>query len=168
MAASRISPEQLQALAAADRQFDEATRVLRQELAAGERESATVDWLQANLGFHDVILEASGSELVTRLVQGVRRAFAGRLIWEPGSEIDRRYEQLVRQHTAIREALAAGAARGAAELSSEHVMFSWTLFEYILDATASSERRVRTPDPVLSEADPQSHPAPPPAASAGE
>lgn len=146
MAADRISPEQLRVLAEADREFAAATQALRQELAPAARESTTVDWLQANLRFHDVILEASGSELVSRMAQSVRRAFAGRLIWEPDSEIDRRYGQLVGQHTAIREALSAGASRGAAELSTEHVMLSWTLFESILDRTPAPAGKAQPAD----------------------
>jgi DNA-binding GntR family transcriptional regulator len=143
MAALRITEAQLEDLAVAERRFAAATDALRQELAPAERESHTFEWLQANQSFHDVILEASGSALVARLDRVVRHAFAGRLIWEPGSEIDHRYTQLARQHTAIREALAAGATRGAAELSAEHVIFSWTLFEHILDESAATAARGR-------------------------
>jgi DNA-binding GntR family transcriptional regulator len=141
MAAPRITDDQLRDLLEAEERFAECTDALRRELGAAEREAVTFDWLQANVRFHDVILEASGSELVARLARGVRRAFAGRSIWQPGSEVDRRYEQMVRQHTAIREALAARSPRGARELSAEHAMDSWSLLEHILNETAATGRK---------------------------
>jgi DNA-binding GntR family transcriptional regulator len=127
----------------AERRFAGSTDVLRRALDPEEREAVTFDWLQANIRFHDVILEASGSDLVTRMARGVRHAFAGRRIWQPGSEVDRRYEQMVRQHTAIREALAARSPRGARELSAEHVMDSWQLLAHILDEGADGGTRLR-------------------------
>ncbi|MGA7987859.1 MAG: GntR family transcriptional regulator [Candidatus Dormiibacterota bacterium] len=139
MAASVITDQQLEVLKEAEAAFAACTNALRRELTDSEREAATYDWLQANVRFHDVILQASGSELVDRLARSVRRAFAGRSIWRPASEIDALYEQMVRQHTAIRDALVARSPRGASELSSEHVLNSWTLLEHILDET--SDRR---------------------------
>jgi DNA-binding GntR family transcriptional regulator len=139
IAASVITDAQLEVLKEAEAAFAECTSALRRELTDSERETVTFDWLQANVRFHDVILQASGSELVDRLARSVRRAFAGRSIWRPASEIDSLYEQMIRQHTAIREALVARSPRGASELSSEHVLNSWTLLEHILDET--SDRR---------------------------
>ena len=143
LAASRITDPQLEALADAERAFAQCTEALRRELAEPDRQVITFEWLQANLRFHDVILHASGSELVDRMTRTVRRAFAGRSIWHPASEIDRLYGQMVHQHTAIREALVAHSPRGARELSTEHVLNSWTLLEHILDETAQPRRRRR-------------------------
>lgn len=147
LAASRITETQLDALAEAEARFAECTHALRRELTDPQRQAITFEWLQANVRFHDVVLQASGSELVDRLARTVRRAFAGRSIWRPSSEIDRLYEQMVRQHTAIREALVARSPRGARELSSEHVLNSWTLLEHILDETADPRHRRRRPPP---------------------
>ncbi len=148
MAAPRITEVQLCELRRAEQRFAHCTDVLRRDLAVSERETVTFDWLQANLRFHDIILDTSGSALVARMARSVRRAFAGRRIWQPGSEVDRRYEQMVRQHTAIREALAARSPRGARELSSEHAMDSWHLLELILDESAEPEKRRRSgPEP---------------------
>jgi len=145
MAASIITDAQLDELKEAEAAFAECTSALRRELTDSERETVTFDWLQANERFHDAILQASRSELVDRLTRSVRRAFAGRSIWRPESEIDSLYEQMTRQHTAIREALVARSPRGASELSSEHVMISWTLLEHILDETSDRRPQRRNP-----------------------
>jgi DNA-binding GntR family transcriptional regulator len=136
MAASRITEAELEELEAAEGTFARCTETLRGELADSEREAVTFDWLQANIRFHDIILRASGSELVEKLARSVRRAFAGRSIWRPDSEVDRLYQRMVRQHRAIRESLGARSPRGARELSSEHAMDSWRLLELILDESA--------------------------------
>lgn len=143
MAATRITDAQIEALEQAEVTFARCTSALRRELTDSEREAMTFDWLQANVRFHDAILEASGSELVDRLARSVRRAFAGRSMWSPASEIDTLYEQMVHQHTAIREALVARSPRGASELSIEHVHNSWTLLEHILDEADEPRARQR-------------------------
>jgi DNA-binding GntR family transcriptional regulator len=141
MAASRITDAQRDSLQEAEAAFAWCTSALRRPMTDSEREAMTFAWLQANVRFHDAILQASGSELVDRLARSVRRAFAGRSLWQPASEMDRMYEQMVRQHTAIREALVARSPRGASELSTEHVLNSWTLLEHILDETAEPRPR---------------------------
>jgi DNA-binding GntR family transcriptional regulator len=144
LAATRITDAQLDELREAEAAFARCTSALRRELTNSAREAMTFDWLQANVRFHDAILEASGSEVVDRLARSVRRAFAGRSMWRPESEIDSLYEQMSHGHTAIREALAARSPRGAHELSSEHVHNSWMLLEHILDEAEEPRARQRS------------------------
>ena len=136
LAAPIITDAELSELHVAEEEFARCTRSLRQDLPEEQREPVTVDWLQANFRFHDIILGAADSQLLAQLTRTVRRSFAGRTLWRPGSEVDRRYEQMVRQHAAIREALAARSPRGARELSSAHAMDSWGLLEHILEEVA--------------------------------
>ncbi len=136
LAAPRITDAELEELAAAERDFERTTDALRSDLEGDERQAVAFEWLQANTRFHDVILRGARSELIEQLARSVRRAFSGRSIWRPDSELDRLYARMVHQHAAIREALAARSPRGAREISSEHALDSWRLLEAILDEGA--------------------------------
>lgn len=141
LAAPRITAAELDELAAAERDFERCTEALRSELSADERQAVAFEWLQANVAFHDVILRAARSELIERMTRGVRRAFSGRSVWRPDSELDRLYARMVHQHAAIREALAARSPRSAREMAAEHTLDSWRLMEAILDHSAAPPPR---------------------------
>jgi DNA-binding GntR family transcriptional regulator len=88
--------------------------------------------MRANYGFHDVIYAAAGAPLVARAAKSARRTFLSQ--WRPGGpEIDELYEQNVRQHRAIRDAIAARSAAGARAVAHEHVLHSCRMLELILD-----------------------------------
>ena len=97
----------------------------------------TGEWMRANYGFHDVIYEASRAPLVARAAKSARRTFLSQ--WRPGGpEIDELYEQNVRQHRAIKDAIVARSAAGARAVAHEHVLHSCRMLELILDHVATS------------------------------
>src|SRR5471032_1516310 len=55
VAAERITNEDLDELEAAEKRFSGLTRALRARKPGDDRRSLTVEWMQANHGFHDVI-----------------------------------------------------------------------------------------------------------------
>ncbi len=55
VAAERITAADLEELATAERRFARLTRALRAREPGEDRRSLTVEWMQANHGFHDVI-----------------------------------------------------------------------------------------------------------------
>jgi DNA-binding GntR family transcriptional regulator len=134
LAAERITPEALDQLEAAERRFSRLTQDLRSREPGEERRSVMGDWVRANHAFHDVIYRASDAPLVERLAKSARRSFAGPGVWAPGDHsIDGLYQQNDQQHTAIRQALAAGSATGARSLAREHVLSSFRMLETILE-----------------------------------
>jgi DNA-binding GntR family transcriptional regulator len=133
LAVPRITREDLAQLAAAEERFAELTEeLLDRGRSEAERTQLTGDWVLANYRFHDVIYEAAAVPLVERIAKSARRTFLSR--WSPGGpEIDDLYRQNVRQHRAIRDAIAARSADGARALAHEHVLHSGRLLEVILE-----------------------------------
>ena len=135
LAATRMTPDTLAELAAAEEEFARCNAVLRSAGDPAEREAASYAWVAANERFHGVIIDAAGAPLVATMVASVRRVFSGQAAWAPGSAADTLYETNLRQHTAIRHALAAGNPAAARELMTDHIRDSWRLLEAILDET---------------------------------
>jgi DNA-binding GntR family transcriptional regulator len=139
--------EDVAALERAERRLSDLTEELRERSRAGRQDGALVgEWVRANHAFHDVIHECANAPFVTRLAKGARRTFFGQAVWAAGSDIDELYERNDRQHTAIRQAVAAGSAEGARALAREHVLSSGHMLEAILDQVeprAASGRRAR-------------------------
>jgi DNA-binding GntR family transcriptional regulator len=133
LATPRMTAEDLDALEQAEARFAELTgALLDRGRDEGERTRLTGEWMSANYGFHDAIYEASGAPLVARTAKRARRTFLSQ--WRPGGpEIDELYEQNVRQHRAIRDAIAARSAEGARAIAHEHVLHSCRMLELILD-----------------------------------
>ena len=59
---------------------------------------------------------------------------------EAGSEIDELYQQNVREHRAILDAIRARSATGARALAREHVLASCHLLEVILEQVGAQPR----------------------------
>ena len=137
-AAGRLTPADLERIDDANARFRAQTDLLRSEgLTSEERERASFAWNAANDAFHDAILAAADVPLIERMITGLRRVFSGESLWQPGSAADRLYECNVRQHDAIRFALAAGNADAARTLAHDHVLDSWELLRAVLaDAPA--------------------------------
>jgi DNA-binding GntR family transcriptional regulator len=137
IAVPRFTQAQLLALRAADAEFAELTvELLDRRRTEQERTHLTAEWVRANYRFHDVIYEAADVPFVERVAKSARRTFFSR--WRPGGpEIDDLYEQNVRQHHAILDAIAADSAAGARALAHEHVLHSCRLLEVILDHVGS-------------------------------
>ena len=145
LAVPRMGDRQLAELDEAAARFADLTRSLRGgEGDEQDRMRLTGEWMRANHAFHDVIYAAADSPLVERLAKGARRSFFGPAVWRPGGpELDSRYEQNVREHQAIRDAIAAGSATGARALAREHVLSSGRLLELILEHMSTQPRAGR-------------------------
>ena len=134
VAATKITPEQLQELDESEKRFAEISQALRAKEPGEERRSIMGDWVRANHAFHDIIYRAADLPLVEQLAKSARRTFSGPAVWAPGDEtIDELYLLNERQHTSIREALAARSPEGARALAREHVLSSFNLLETILE-----------------------------------
>ena len=145
LAAPKLTLEDLDELDAAERRFAELTTQLLRP-GAGDRGTLTRNWVQANHGFHDVIYRAAEVPMVERIAKSARRTFSGHAVWGTGgSGIDELYEDNVRQHQAIIEALRARSADAARLLAREHVMASFHLLETVLEqvGTPPPPRRLR-------------------------
>jgi len=145
LAAPKLTAPDLDELDAAERRFAELTTQLLRP-GEGDRGTLTRDWVQANHGFHDVIYRVAEVPMVERIAKSARRTFSGHAVWGTGgSGIDELYEDNVRQHQAIIEALRARSAAAARLLAREHVMASFQLLETVLEqvGTPPPPRRLR-------------------------
>ncbi|MEN3281484.1 MAG: hypothetical protein V7607_2624 [Solirubrobacteraceae bacterium] len=138
LAATRISAERLAALQAANSDFRRVTEQLDRPLADAERQSLNFAWLAINNRFHDEILHAAGSQLLTRMTRSIRKVVTGQRLWAPGSELARLHAQSAEEHAAISQALAARSPAGAKALAREHVEHAWTIVELTLSESGQS------------------------------
>jgi DNA-binding GntR family transcriptional regulator len=145
LAAPRLTAADLDELETAEQRFAELTaRLLRP--GGTDRGKLTREWVRANHGFHDVIYRVADAPMVERLAKSARRTFSGHAVWGTGgSGIDELYEDNVRQHQAIVEALRAKSAAAARLLAREHVLASFHLLERVLEqvGTPTPPRRLR-------------------------
>jgi DNA-binding GntR family transcriptional regulator len=140
-----MTPADLDELEAAERRFADLTSQLLRP-GGEDRGTLTHSWVQANHGFHDVIYRVAEVPMVERIAKSARRTFSGHAVWGTGgSGIDELYEDNVRQHQAIIEALRAKSAAAARLLAREHVLASFHLLETVLDqvGTPPPPRRLR-------------------------
>ncbi|MDQ1738184.1 MAG: hypothetical protein QOH56_4435 [Pseudonocardiales bacterium] len=151
-AASRITEADLRRIDDANEDFRHQTDLLRSPgLSSRERERASLGWIAANDAFHEAILGAAQVPLIGRLISGLRRVFSGESMWAPGSAADQLYQVNVRQHDAIRHALAAGSADAARTLAHDHVLDSWEMLKAVLAEAPTSEPSVaRSASPATS------------------
>lgn len=138
LATPRMTADDLAALEQVELRFAELTAaLLDRSRDESERFRLTAEWMRANYAFHDVIYAAADAPMVARAAKSARRTFLSQ--WRPGGpEIDELYEQNVRQHRAIRDAIAAGSAAGARAVAHEHVLHSCRMLELILDHVTAS------------------------------
>jgi DNA-binding GntR family transcriptional regulator len=145
LAAPKMTPADLDELEAAERRFADLTSQLLRP-GGEDRGTLTHNWVQANHGFHDVIYRVAEVPMVERIAKSARRTFSGHAVWGTGgSGIDELYEDNVRQHQAIIEALRAKSAAAARLLAREHVLASFHLLETVLEqvGTPPPPRRLR-------------------------
>jgi DNA-binding GntR family transcriptional regulator len=143
LATPQMTNASLDALAAAEERFAELTEeLLDRRRSEAERTRLTGEWVRGNYRFHDVVYEAAAVPLVERIAKSARRTFLSR--WSPGGpEIDELYRQNVRQHRAIRDAIAARSADGARALAHEHVLHSGRMLEVILEHRGGQSAELR-------------------------
>ena len=111
-----------------------------------DRAELTREWVQANHGFHDVIYRVAEAPMIEWLAKSARRTFSGHAVWGTGgSGLDELYEDNVRQHQAIIEALRAKSVAAARVLAREHVLSSFQLLERVLEqvTTPPTPKRLR-------------------------
>jgi DNA-binding GntR family transcriptional regulator len=141
IATPKMEEDDLAALEHAERRFSEATRALIEMSHAGEQNLELArEWLHANHSFHDVIYEAALAPLIERMAKAARRPFLVKPVWATGAELDELYLKNDRQHTAIRQAIAARSPEGARVLAREHVLSSGRLLEAILEKVSAQTR----------------------------
>jgi len=141
VAATKITPEELEELDECEQRFSRISQDLRAREPGDERRTIMGDWVRANHAFHDVIYRAAALPLVEQMAKSARRTFSGPAVWAPGDHsIDGLYIKNAEQHRAIKQALMAGSAAGARELAREHVMSSFALLETILEQVGAQPR----------------------------
>ena len=132
LAALKRTEADIAELEEAERRFAEATDRLRQA-SDKDRGELTHEWVRANQAFHDVIYRIADVPMVERIAKSARRTFSGSAVWNSGrADVGELYEANVRQHRAIREAVAAGSPGGARALAREHVLSSFHLLQTVL------------------------------------
>lgn len=145
IACPKMTAADLAELDEAERRFARLTKqLLRPD--GKERGRLTTDWVRANHGFHDVIYRVADVPMVEQIAKSARRTFSGHAVWGTGgSGIDELYEENVRQHQAIIEALRAKIPAGARAIAREHVLSSFRLLETVLQQVAPQgpPRRLR-------------------------
>ncbi len=111
LAAERITPEECERLFSS-------LECSRQSLQAGDMESLA----ECDLEFHAIIIEASGNETLKQVLDQLRDyvlRFRRMSIGLAG-----RPEEILAEHTAIAEAVAAGRGEEAERLTREHLLFA--------------------------------------------
>ncbi|MEJ3657970.1 GntR family transcriptional regulator [Actinomycetes bacterium KLBMP 9759] len=138
LAAHRLTAHHLSAIDEANADFARQTQLLQNPgLTPEARERASIAWVAANERFHGAIITAADAPVIERLIAGLRRVFSGEALWSPGSAADNLYETNLRQHDAIRHALAARNGQAARVLVQDHITDSWRLLESVLDEQTS-------------------------------
>src|SRR5665647_220269 len=141
VAATKITPEELDELDRCEQRFSKISQELRSREPGDGRRSIMGDWVRQNHAFHDIIYRVAGLPLVEQMAKSARRTFSGPAVWAPGDHsIDGLYLKNAEQHRAIKQALAAGSAAGARALAREHVLSSFTLLETILEQVGAQPR----------------------------
>ena len=141
VAATKITPEELEELDEVEKQFSRISQELRSREPGEERRSIMGDWVRGNHAFHDIIYRVADLPLVEQMAKSARRTFSGPAVWAPGDHsLDGLYLKNAEQHRAIKQALAAGSAAGARALAREHVLSSFTLLETILEQVGAQPR----------------------------
>jgi DNA-binding GntR family transcriptional regulator len=123
LATPLIGDDELAALARAEERYAELTHTLIESGDAADRSTLAVDWLRANDEFHAIIVRASGSPMLGRVLDSVRRQFSSQALWESDGDVLRRIvDPGLIEHRLIREAMQAGAADAARDVMRRHVI----------------------------------------------
>jgi DNA-binding GntR family transcriptional regulator len=123
LAARWIHDEQIAELRRADELFSRAVHefVANKATAPPPSLSADVDWIRANDLFHEVIFEAAGNELLTKLIGDLHQVFPRQLTWFTLSRDSHLLSSNVVQHRQIREAIERRDGVAARTLMTNHV-----------------------------------------------
>jgi DNA-binding GntR family transcriptional regulator len=134
LATPRIGAEALAELERAELRYAELTHTLIESPSAADRSTLAVDWLRANDEFHGVIVRASGSPMLERVVDTVRRQFSGQALWETdGDTLRRIVHPGLLEHRLIREAMQAGAPDAARDVMRRHVIGAGDIVRALLE-----------------------------------
>jgi DNA-binding GntR family transcriptional regulator len=139
IARTRMTKADLHELRKAEEHFANLTHVLRDShRAKDELRSIASEWVRANDAFHDVFLNATGTELLPATARNARRVFPGQALWWT-ADLDELYTANVEQHRAIVDAFESRSTN-VRTLVEEHIFESGRLLERAL-AEAKSTRR---------------------------
>lgn len=123
LATPLIGPDALTALERAESRYADLTHTLIESPSAADRSTLAVDWLRANDEFHAIIVRASASPMLERVLESVRRQFSSQALWESdGDTLHRIVDPGLIEHRLIREAMRAGAADAARDVMRRHVI----------------------------------------------
>jgi DNA-binding GntR family transcriptional regulator len=152
VAATKVTPDDLDELEVAEQRFAKVSKDLRAREPGEARRSIMAEWVRANHAFHDVVYRVADLPFAEQLAKSARRSFSGPAVWAPGDHsIDGLYAKNAEQHRAIRQALAAGSGEGARALARDHVLSSFELLEAILEQVGGTwPQSRRTPAKVRS------------------
>lgn len=140
LAVERMSQAQLNRLGQAAKQFRELTTQLKHG-DGHDAQTFAGEWLRANAEFHDVILEAAASSLLTRIATGLRRIFVGQPLWPSTAEIDALFQSNIVQHEQIHAAFAARDPQ-VRELVRNHVLESARMSELLVEEVDKQRKRL--------------------------
>jgi len=148
VAATKITPEELDELDRCEQSFAKISQELRSREPGEERRSIMGDWVRGNHAFHDIIYRVADLPLVEQMAKSARRTFSGPAVWAPGDHsLDGLYLKNAEQHRAIKQALAAGSAAGARAFARN--VQSLTAFPQTLAADPEFVREFRFGQRVL-------------------
>jgi DNA-binding GntR family transcriptional regulator len=141
LATPLIGAEDLAALERAEARYAELTHTLVESRSAADRSTLAVEWLRANDEFHAIIVGASGSPMLERVVDSVRRQFSSQALWESdGDALRRIVDPGLVEHRLIREAMGAGAADAARDVMRRHVIGAGEIVRALLSNVGSQNR----------------------------
>jgi DNA-binding GntR family transcriptional regulator len=123
LAARWIHDEQISELRRADEMFSRAVHDFVANKATGPTPSlsADVDWIRANDLFHEVIFEAAGNDLLTKLIGDLHQVFPRQLTWLALSRDSHLLSSNAVQHRQIREAIERRDSVAARDLMTNHI-----------------------------------------------
>jgi DNA-binding GntR family transcriptional regulator len=141
LATPLIRADELAALARAEDRYAELTSTLIESRSTADRSTLAVDWLRANDEFHAIIVRASGSPMLERVVESVRRQFSSQALWETDADALRRIvDPGLIEHRLIREAMGVGAADAARDIMRRHIIGAGDIVRALLEQVGSQLR----------------------------
>ncbi|MEO8687253.1 MAG: GntR family transcriptional regulator [Solirubrobacteraceae bacterium] len=133
LATPRLTEKDHSLLLDAEHRYADLTHRLLDGDGTVDRATLAVEWLRANDEFHATIVRASGSPMLERLVDGVRRQFSGQALWNArGAALRRIVDPGLTEHRLIREAMLAGAPEAARSIMQRHVVGAGEIVKTLL------------------------------------
>jgi DNA-binding GntR family transcriptional regulator len=134
LATPRISADELASLERAEHRYRELTEALVGSPAHADRSTLAVEWLRANDEFHGIIVRASGSPMLGRVLDSVRRQFSGQALWDSDdAALHRIVDPGLLEHRLVREAMTVRAPDAARDVMRRHVVGAGEIVRALLE-----------------------------------